>query len=644
MLARMAPRGPDACGEYDVPGTQLRLGHLRLSILDLEVRSNQPFTSACGRYALTFNGEIYNFLELRLALAAEGVHFTTTSDTEVLLELLIRNGAKALDMLDGMFAFAFVDSQERTLLLARDPIGEKPLYYSLGSATRPYTFAFASEIKGLLAVDGVDTSLDQEALRDYLRFLYTAAPRTLYRGIRELAPGHLLEIHLDAPVDRQRAWYDLEQRASAPFEGSYADAVAELREVTIQSLRLRLRSDVPVGFYLSGGMDSNILLGLARSAAPEQALDTYTIRYTGSELARSSDESVLAARGAAYRRAQNLAVDFRQDEGLIEAAERMNALFDQPFGNTTAIVSDQLAKIAALRHKVCVVGDGGDELAAGYPRYRALMMHGRASRVAAPLRFVVHGATALLGEHGRYATVLRRARMFADGVGRPMDECFLDWSTYATEADVTLALGKGSGPTAFSHAMGDLFRRNASDPLRAAALVDFRSFVPFNLMQSADRTAMAHSLELRSPYLSTRLVELSLRFPHGHKLRGSRAKPLFQDAFKSELPPFLARQRKKPFNPPMRTHVRAQLDSIEACLLGHGANLRELVSSDYLRRELEAFRSGRKENSTLLYGLVALERWLARPATRDSASAAVAPVAAVPAAALPVRATASATR
>jgi asparagine synthase (glutamine-hydrolysing) len=351
-------------------------------------------------------------------------------------------------------------------------------------------------------------------------------------------------------------------------------------------------------------MDSNILLGLARSAAPEQALDTYT----------------------------NLADDFRRDEGLIGAAERMNALFDQPFGNTAAIAAEQLAQIAARRHKVCIVGDGCDELTAGHTRYRALMIHEGASLVAAPLRLAVRGATVLLGEHGRMATSLRRARMFASRVGRPMEERFLDWSTHATETDATFALGRGSGPTAFSHAMRDLYQRNASDPLRAAALVDFRSFVPFNLMQSADRTAMAHSLELRSPYLSTRLVELSLRFPHGLKRRGSRARPLFQDAFKNDLPPSITRQRKQPSNPPMSTHVRAQLDSIETCLLGRDANVRGLVSSDYLRRELAAFRSGHKENSTLLYGLVALERWLARPASVGSA-----PVAAAPAAALPVR-------
>jgi asparagine synthase (glutamine-hydrolysing) len=242
MLARMAPRGPDARGEYDVPGTQLRLGHLRLSILDLDARSNQPFTSACGRYALTFNGEIYNFLELRLALAAQGVHFSTTSDTEVLLELLIRNGAKALDMLDGMFAFAFVDARERKLLLARDPIGEKPLYYSIGNSTRP-TFVLP---RSRACSPRRRRRRDRSAAR--LPSLHAAPP---CQGIRELAPVCSRSISTHPRIASARGTTsssaECAVRAATPTPWrSFA--------VTIRACDCA-RSDVPIGFYLSGGMD-----------------------------------------------------------------------------------------------------------------------------------------------------------------------------------------------------------------------------------------------------------------------------------------------------------------------------------------------------------------------------------------------------
>jgi asparagine synthase (glutamine-hydrolysing) len=633
MLERLAHRGPDARAVLDLSELGVRLGHARLAILDLDRRADQPFVSSCGRYAIVFNGEIYNYLELRSELAREGVVFRTTSDTEVLLHWLARRGEEGLARLDGMFALGLVDRVERTLLLCRDAIGEKPLYYATCPEDSEWTVAFASEIKGLLALRGIDTRLDGEALADYLRFLYTAAPRTLYRGVRELAPGHLLKFALRSGGDptevQPKAWYDLEARVGQPFAGSYGEAQEEFRALAAHSLRLRLRSDVPVGFYLSGGLDSNCLLGLARRDEPTRNFRTYTIRYGGSGLSRSFDESGLAARSAAHWNAENLAIDFREGGGpgaLREQAERIVALFDQPFGNATALVSEQVAVEASRQNKVCLVGDGGDELLAGYPRHRALAAHRLARGLPAPLRAGLLFGSSLLRESGRLATFARRARLFADGLEQPLAQSYVDWSSYALADQLRSALGR-TEPTALAARMSAIFERHAAEPLRAAALVDYLSFVPFNLMQAADRTAMAHGLELRSPWLSTGLVEFSLSLPERFKSHGRRTKPFLLDAFGpgasgdlALLPPFLLERTKKPFNPPMEPFLRRHLGELRDNLTRARAKIGGVLDSRWVRKELADFESKRRDNSTLLWGLLALECWLGRDVVAPAAS------------------------
>jgi asparagine synthase (glutamine-hydrolysing) len=619
MSEQLAHRGPDAAGLVEHTDLDVRLAHTRFAIIDLDRRSDQPFVSPCGRYALTFNGEIYNYVELRARLTAVGVEFLTTSDTEVLLQWLIHHGTSGIGDLEGMFAFAFLDRGRRALLLARDPIGEKPLFYALPTGSDAPRFAFASELRALLAVPGVDLCLDEDALADWLRFLYTAAPRTLYRGIRELAPGHRLEIALDSVSDRPTRTYDLESRIPM-FDGDARAAADAFRTAFRDSVRLRLRSDVPIGLFLSGGLDSNAILAAARSVEPSARIETYTARWSGSPEARARDESIDAANSARVHGVPHHALEFGEDQDLEAAVERALHLFGTPFGNSTALVSDRLAGEASRLGRVCLVGDGGDELLAGYPRHRALLAQGRLSALPRALHGLPSAIAELFPERGANATGVRRARSFLRSIGRPLGEAFLDWTGYVDDAGLARALGARA--RSGQHAtMLELFTRNAADPLRAAALVDLCSFVPFNLMTSADRTGMAHPLELRSPFLAPPLVELALSLPAAFKVRRGRVKPVLVDALGAQLAPGVATRRKKPFNPPVRPWLARHERELGRMLVGATSELGHVVSPSWLRTELAAFRAGQRDNSTLLFGLATLSAWLSRPTqTRPTAS------------------------
>lgn len=613
MLDVLARRGPDARGSIELPRVATSLGHTRFAILDLDPRSNQPFVSPCGRWTLTFNGEIYNYVELRARLQSEGVEFRTNSDTEVLLHWLIHHGVDGLTELEGMFAFGWVDTAARTLLLARDPIGEKPLYFTRPRG--PVHFAFASEMQALLRVAGVDTSLDEEGLADYLRFLYTAAPNTLYRGIAELEPGCRLQIDLDSGAGEPVRYYDLEARVASSFEGDYEDAVEAFREAFLTSMRLRLRSDVPVGLYLSGGLDSNSILSAARALSPALDVNTFTARYDGSQLSRSVDESALAARAAQFHHVPNYQIPFEEETDFTGSIERMHTLFGAPFGNATAVVADKIAARASTLSRVCLVGDGGDEILAGYPRYRVLLMRRSLGRMPGALRALFAEATSHLPERGATATRMRRLKQFAAGLMKPLPQCFVDWSSYTDAGGLQRALGRRS-PTRFESDLVATFARHLHDPMKAAALVDLRSFVPFNLLQAADRTSMAHPLELRCPFLAPPLVELALAIPSSFKVASGRSKPLLADAMATMLPPSVARQPKRAFNPPMQSYVRTHLDTLERYLLGADALNKDVVSSSFVRAELQSFREGRRDNSTFLWGLASLEVWLRHEAER----------------------------
>ena len=609
MLRSLSHRGPDAAGVHELENWQCALGHVRLSILDLDPRSNQPFRSPCGRYALTFNGEVYNYVELRKELESGGVVFQTTSDTEVLLHWLIRFGAEGLGRLEGMFAFCFADDVTGQLLLVRDQIGEKPLYYSQGTSNGRSAFAFASEPATLLQLPWVDASLDTEGLADYLRFLYTAPPHTLYAGVRELPPGHFARFDLRERTLSRYQYYSIEAAVQEVEPTESLLPADEFRQRFDRSVSLRLQSDVPVGLYLSGGMDSNAIALAMRNQDRLESLTSFTVRFEASLTRTGGDESGLAAQAAAFHGIGNCQATFDAQRPLLEAAQRSVEIFGQPFGNATALIADQIAKLAARHSRVCLVGDGGDELLIGYPRYHGLLLKQRMERLPRPILRSLALASRLAPERGRYGTTIRRGKQFLAGAAKTTAECYLDWLTY-TEASTIRRILNRREDTAFNHNMLETFERHRDTPLLAAAIVDLSSFIPFNLMQSADRTGMQHSLELRCPFLAPALIHHTLRMPSSSKIQRGRVKPLLVDAFAGEWPPQLINQPKRPFNPPVNTWLRQQFDVLNDALTNSTSELSSLVGHEFIQQQLQAFQTGQSDNSTFLWGLLSLETWL----------------------------------
>ena len=602
-LERLRHRGPDHQGIYRMAGTECVIGHARLSIIDVDPRSNQPFLAAGGEHALVYNGEIYNYRELKAELMALGENFRTTSDTEVLLAWLIRFGTTGLTRLEGMFAFCWADLQKRRLILARDPIGEKPLYFTSLVSEGRRQFGFASEIKGLTHVPGLDRGLDRAALADYLRFLYTVPPNTLFKGIRELSPGHWMEVDIDsAESSEPQRYYDLEERIRQSYTSTAATQL--FRDEFVGSVERRLMSDVPVGLYLSAGMDSNAMLCAVHQTAPDLQLQTFTVKYFD-----DFDESMLARCSAAGFGLGNTAVPFHH-MSIENALEKVRRLFDQPFGNFTAIAAEMIAETATRSCRVCLSGDGGDELLVGYPRYKALRYHSLFARLPGTARSALMITSGRLSQTGRLATFIRRGCEFLEEIDRPMEEAFLNWSTYLDSQTLAEAVD-GEPGTGFYFELLDLFRRHAADPLRAAALVDLKSFVPFNLLQCADRTSMSHSVELRVPFLAPRLVEACLRLPSIVKSTpANQPKPLLAAAFRDELPAFILRQPKRPFNPPVRHFIQRNMAFVEDYLLGLGAHIPQTLSRSFVKNQVAALGSGQRDNSTFLWGLATLEHWL----------------------------------
>ena len=604
MLNRLQHRGPDNSGSARIPGAQCALGHTRLSIIDLDPRSHQPFVSPCGRYVMVFNGEIYNFTALRQTLEQSGIRFQTTSDTEVLLHWFIERGIAGLPDLDGMYAFGFVDIVARTLLLARDAIGEKPLYFSETLASGRSQFAFASEIKALRGLPHIDRSLNRTALLDFMRFLYTAPPHTLYKGIQELPPGHWLQVDLATGRSQPpQAFYSLEASLSYDDTATPLSAAAAFRILFEDSVGLRLVSDAEIGIFLSAGIDSNAILAAAQSSSRLKGLYTYTLQY-----ASGHDESALAREIATANGLPNETILFDKLE-FHPAVRRVVDIFDQPFGNATALVSDRIAQQASHTCKVCLVGDGGDELAIGYPRYRAIEHFQTLSTLPRPLTRMLQNLAHWIPEKGRYAIPIRRAKQFLHTVGQPLAESFLDWSTYLNTPTLAWATGTKECQTAFYMELIETFLRQQQDPIRAAAIVDLKSFVPYNLLQSADRTSMAHSIELRSPFLSPRLIRGISGLPSRVRM-SQQTKPLITTAFADRLPAAILNQPKHPFNPPIGTLLRANLHELDRYLTAPSARIGTLLEPAFVRREVADFAAQRRDNSTFLWGLATLEHWL----------------------------------
>ena len=607
MLRTLKHRGPDDEGAWvGDDGARIGLGMTRLAIIDL-VTGRQPMTSPDGQLHVVFNGEIYNFRELRTRFAAAGRSFATTSDTEVILAAYERHGDLCVEHLRGMFAFALWDARRRRLLLARDRLGKKPLYYWRGDGV----LLFASEIKALLCHPRISRAVDWESLHHYLAFGYTPADRSMFAGIAKLPPGHLLRVDATGAVERASYWSLPDAAATEAARVTAKEAPALVRHELREAVRLRLESDVPLGVFLSGGIDSSAIVASAREVTSGR-LSTFTVGF--GPASPSFDERVYAREVA-----ERFATDHHEETLHPVIADVLPSVirhFDEPFADSSALPTFMVAQATARHVKVALSGIGGDETFAGYPRYLGLRVSEVFARLPRSLRTMsARAGQRLLPESETSSNWGDRLRRFAAGAERPPFERYVRWTRFFTDEQLDKLVVPGVRaswrmPVDAGHRAA-WAGQGHGDPVDGAFRVDLLTYLPDDLLVMADRMSMAHSLELRAPFCDHRLIERSLAIAPRVKLPGVRLKGLLRQAFAGVLPPSVVRRRKQGFMIPLAGWLRTDLRPLmEQLLAPDVVAARGLFAPAAVDALIQEHLRGRKTHADRLWALMMTELWL----------------------------------
>jgi asparagine synthase (glutamine-hydrolysing) len=559
MNAAMVHRGPDGRGDH-IDAGRVGLAMRRLAIIDVEGGA-QPLSNEDGTVWIVFNGEIYNFPELRKALEGRGHRFRTHTDTEAIVHAYEEYGDGCVDRLRGMFGFAIWDAPRRRLLLARDRVGIKPLFYTIANGQ----LLWGSEIKCLLQHSAVPRATDARAVEDFFTYLYVPSPRTLFEGINELAPGHVLIA--EGGAIRTREYWCLNYSVDETMTESRA--ALGLRERLQDAVRSHLISDVPLGAFLSGGIDSGAVVGLMAGTGGDP-VRTFTIGYEdGGEL---FDE-----RRNARAVAERFATDHREfvvRPDLEDLLPRLVRTFDQPVGDSSAIPNWYLSQMTREHVKVALSGLGGDEIAAGYERHRGAMLGERLGAVPRWLpRRVLGPILRSLPDSRRGGAWVGRAKRFVDAMGLDLDDRYFSLISAFDPVTRSRLLrggravdGDGDGPRAqYDEFMS---RVRDADPLNRLLFADLKLYLPGDLLTLTDRVSMAHSLEVRVPYLDHLVLEYASTIPPKYKLRGLERKSVLKRAVGDLLPDAVMKGRKMGFSVPLTVWFRGKLRPLVDELLG----------------------------------------------------------------------------
>jgi asparagine synthase (glutamine-hydrolysing) len=600
------PSGPSFEKDLDVPlpGWDMFLGHRRLAILDLSPQAAQPMGDPEGRYWLTFNGEIYNFLEIKRELLNSGVTFRTHhSDTEVLLMACVRWGVDCLTRLRGMFAFGLVDVREKRLFLARDRLGKKPLYYRATARE----FQFASELKAIIADPAVPRELDPVALGQYLVYGYIPAPRTIYQGIAKLPPGHCAWVDLNEPhkIKLERYW-EIPGASDPPETNGW---VEEFEAELTEAVRLRMISDVPLGAFASGGLDSTLVIRQMHRVGTEP-VKTFAIGF-----AQGGVNELPYARQVARRYQTDHKEEILHPQALT-LLPRLVRHFDEPFGDSSAIPTLMVSEAARRHVTVALSGDGGDELFAGYTRYHnALKLKRLLSPIPQPLQ---RSMLAALGKvwpsSWRGKSLLSREGMLAGDVYRAI---------MGRDANLKLLHPEVHRQVANSPELHGFFeaywQRGPRSFLRRMQFTDLHTYLPEDILVKADRATMAASLELRCPLLDHRLVELAARMPLNLKYRRGDQKFLIKQLLLPELGREFAYRKKNGFQTPVKSWFQGELRHfLGERLLATPNLLAGLCDEHAVKTLLAQFTAGQADLSEDLWRLLVLAEWRQQVQVRGS--------------------------
>ncbi len=589
MAATVAHRGPDDRGIWH--DGHAGLAAARLAVVDLSPAGHQPMHDERSQVTVAFNGEVYNFRDLRRQLAAAGHRFHTGTDTEVILQGYAAWGEGVVDRLRGMFAFAIWDGRQRRLLLARDRIGQKPLYY----AWHDGMLLFGSEIKAILCWPGTARLPDYEAIHHYLALRYVPGPRTAFAAVARLPPAHLLSIDAGGAGRPRRYW----ARPAAAPAGTGSPEPQEVLERFDEAVRLRLAADVPVGAFLSGGIDSSSVVA-AMAGATAGPVRTFTVGFEDAALDERPQARLVADRYGTH----HTEVAARADLAALVPALAWH--YGEPFADPVAIPTYLLAAEARRHVTVVLTGDGGDELFFGYRRHAAARLAAALDGVPGPLRAAVARAARRRIGAGRGTN----AERFLAALDRSPADRYGSWVTYLSP-DLQAALYDGQLAGYAAARAAHLFRPWFAGPGNAAeqaAAADLDTFLPDDLLVRLDVATMAHGLEARSPFLDHELVELALRLPVAVRLPRLRNKGLFRSLVADRLPAPLMRRPKLGFAMPLELRRPADAELVRDALSPAAVRSRGLFRPAAVQRLLEAHHQG-EDFGQQLWTLVMLEWW-----------------------------------
>jgi asparagine synthase (glutamine-hydrolysing) len=604
MTDAMLHRGPDGHGCWTAPG--VGLGHLRLSIIDLE-GSAQPMASADEADVLTFNGEIYNFQEVRAELSALGHAFRTSGDTEVILAAWRQWGVHCLERLNGMFAFAIFDHRQQRLFMARDRLGVKPLHYA---SLPDGSVIFASELKGLLAHPALRRAPDIRAVDDYLAFGYVPDHRCFVSGVKKLPAGHYMMLERGKPLPEPVRYWDVDFSRRA--KGSVGDLQAELLHHMREAVASRMVADVPLGAFLSGGVDSSTVVALMAERST-QAVKTCSIGFDVAALDESDYARRIAERFATDHRSRTVSPD---DIAIIDAVA---AQFDEPFADASMLPTFRVCQLARESVTVALSGDGADEALAGYRRH--VFHHGEErvrSLLPQALRGPVFGALGALYPKADWAPRPLRAKSTLLSLARTGAEGYAD-AVGVTNHAARQALYSDSQRAALGGYRGEdamialMEAAPARSGLDAAQYADMKLWLPGDILTKVDRTSMAVSLEAREPLLDYRLIEFSASLPEAMRVRGGQGKWLMKRAMRGTLPDDILYRPKMGFVSPIAQWFRGPLaDQARRIASGSALARSGWFNTVKLTEIAEAHISGRSDNARLLWQLWMLDKALDR--------------------------------
>jgi asparagine synthase (glutamine-hydrolysing) len=591
MLACLRHRGPDDEGIFVDDG--IILGHRRLSIIDL-VSGHQPLFGARPSTVIVVNGEIYNYRELKKELSARGHTFKTASDCEVAAHAYDEWGLDFLDRLDGMFALALWDGQRQRLVLARDRLGEKPLYY----ATMQGQLLFASELTAIIKHPAVCRELDPESLSMYLALEYVPAPRTILRNIFKLEPATALV--LEKGVTRTHRYWSLDPHTT--FRGSYQEAVHELRTRLEQAVVSRLVSDVPLGVFLSGGIDSSTVAALA---VRHGALETFSIGFQE----KSFDEST-HARAVAKHIGSNHHERIFSGQEMPELVPQLARMLDEPLGDASILPTALLSKFAREQVTVALGGDGGDELFAGYPMHRAHRVARYARAVPKPLhRAAAKAIAALPVSHDNFSAGFK-ALSFLRGAAVPAPLNHALWMSSFNREEQNRLLSQPAPGNAFEAVETAWAQSAGAEPLARATHLDALTYLPNDILTKVDRAAMRVALEVRAPFLARAVVELAFAVPDSYRMRATRGKLMLRDAVKDLLPADIIERPKKGFGIPVAAWLNGPLRGLLDDVFERSSLERVgLFNYAEVRRMIDAHRARRVDYRKPLWTLLVFELW-----------------------------------